>query len=152
MSGSPGGAKQESGRTTVPADAATWDPGPAMGGPDTKDGCLGARVKGSYPQAPDCCPGVVVGAVVEAVSSSLAIRAVAPPLALRTAVTPLWNSSCSSLGRQLLHLTVIPPSALRTAATPLAEEGSPCLSTRLLHVHPGRQLLCDFPALTQQDQ
>ncbi|MGH0136390.1 UNVERIFIED_CONTAM: hypothetical protein FKN15_069336 [Acipenser sinensis] len=104
MSGSPGGAKQESGRTTVPADAATWDPGPAMGGPDTKVGCLGARVKGSYPQAPDCCPGVLVGAVVLAVSSSLAIRAVAPPLALRMAVTPLWNGNCSSLGRQLLHL------------------------------------------------
>ncbi|MGH0124633.1 UNVERIFIED_CONTAM: hypothetical protein FKN15_076721 [Acipenser sinensis] len=34
-SGSPGGAKQESGRMTVPGGAATWDPGPAMRGPDT---------------------------------------------------------------------------------------------------------------------
>ncbi|MGH0145504.1 UNVERIFIED_CONTAM: hypothetical protein FKN15_040450 [Acipenser sinensis] len=101
-SGSPGGAKQESGRTIVPADAATWDSGPVMGDPYTKAGCLGERVKGFYPQAPDCCPGVVVGAVVKAVSSSLAIRTGGPPLALRTAVPPLLNSICSSLGRQLL--------------------------------------------------
>ncbi|MGH0192677.1 UNVERIFIED_CONTAM: hypothetical protein FKN15_020881 [Acipenser sinensis] len=48
-SGSPGGAKQESGRTTVPGGAATWDPGPAMRGPDTTVGCLGARAEGADP-------------------------------------------------------------------------------------------------------
>ncbi|MGH0131257.1 UNVERIFIED_CONTAM: hypothetical protein FKN15_024404 [Acipenser sinensis] len=48
-SGSPGGAKQESGRTTVPGGAATWDPGLAMRGPDTTVGCLGARAEGADP-------------------------------------------------------------------------------------------------------
>ncbi|MGH0140640.1 UNVERIFIED_CONTAM: hypothetical protein FKN15_043680 [Acipenser sinensis] len=73
--------------------------GPVMGSPDTKVGCLGARVEGSDPQAPDCCPGVMVGAVVERVSSSLAVGTVAPPLALGQATPPTlgYRSSSGSL-------------------------------------------------------
>ncbi|MGH0167056.1 UNVERIFIED_CONTAM: hypothetical protein FKN15_054796 [Acipenser sinensis] len=56
-SGSPGGVKQEFGRTTVPGGTATWDPGPAMRGPDTTVGCLGARAEGVDPKAPEWGPG-----------------------------------------------------------------------------------------------
>ncbi|MGH0115821.1 UNVERIFIED_CONTAM: hypothetical protein FKN15_054177 [Acipenser sinensis] len=68
-SGQPGGAKQETRRPPVPGGAATWESGPATKGPDMEPGCPGAQAEGSNPQAPGCGTGVVVGAVVEVVSS-----------------------------------------------------------------------------------
>ncbi|MGH0121376.1 UNVERIFIED_CONTAM: hypothetical protein FKN15_072410 [Acipenser sinensis] len=59
MSGQPGGAEQETRRPPVPGGAATWESGPVTKGP----------AEGSNPQAPGCGTGVVVGAVVEVVSS-----------------------------------------------------------------------------------
>ncbi|MGH0143799.1 UNVERIFIED_CONTAM: hypothetical protein FKN15_063220, partial [Acipenser sinensis] len=68
-SGQPGGAEQETRRPPVPGGAATWESGPATKGPDMEPGCPGAQAEGSNPQAPGCGTGVVVGAVVEVVSS-----------------------------------------------------------------------------------
>ncbi|MGH0156881.1 UNVERIFIED_CONTAM: hypothetical protein FKN15_038676 [Acipenser sinensis] len=120
-----------------------------MGGPDTKVGCLGARVKGSDPQAPYCCPGVVVGAVVEAVSSSLAVGTVAPPLALGQATpTMAGDSSSSSSG----YWMAAPPQAVGMVAPPSLALGTaaatPWAIAPPLALQTGRQPLLLLPSRT----
>ncbi|MGH0127997.1 UNVERIFIED_CONTAM: hypothetical protein FKN15_028577 [Acipenser sinensis] len=58
---------------TVPGGATTWESGPVTRGPDMQPGCLGVQVKGSANKkegvTPGCGRGVVVGTVMEVVSS-----------------------------------------------------------------------------------